>query len=121
MILSEKVSEKLDTDLIEEIRMRTPSTESGGEFKGKGKFGKKDKGKRWNSQLDQGAQVTKWKPRNWKGNNRTKKGQQKGLARKARVKRKRKNGGRPPRNDNLLLPRQNSTTNWLLRRRITFV
>ena len=45
MILSEKVSEKLDTDLIEEIRMRTPSTESGGEFKGKGKFGTKDKGK----------------------------------------------------------------------------
>ena len=88
MILSEKVSEKLDTDLIQEIRMRTPSTESGGKFKGKGKFGKKDKGKGKNPQLDQGAQVTEWKPENWKWNNWTEKGQQKGFGKKGKGEKK---------------------------------
>ena len=84
----EKVSEKLDTDLIQEIRMRTPSTESGGKFKGKGKFGKKDKGKGKNPQLDQGAQVTEWKPENWKWNNWTEKGQQKGFGKKGKGEKK---------------------------------
>ena len=83
-----KVSEKLDTDLIQEIRMRTPSTESGGKFKGKGKFGKKDKGKGKNPQLDQGAQVTEWKPENWKWNNWTEKGQQKGFGKKGKGEKK---------------------------------
>ena len=84
----EKVSEKLDTDLIQEIRMRVPATESGGKFKAKGKFGKKDKGKGKNPQLDQGAQVTEWKPENWKWNNWTEKGQQKGFGKKGKGEKK---------------------------------
>ena len=84
----DKVSGKLDTDLIQEIRMRLQATESGGKFNGKGKFGKKDKGKGKNVQLDQGAQVTEWKPENWKWNNWSEKAQQKGYGRKGKGEKK---------------------------------
>ena len=83
-----KVSEKLDTDLIQEIRMRVPTTESGGKFKGKGKFGKKDKGKGKDPQLDQGALMIEWKPENWKWNNWNEKGQNKGLGKKGKGEKK---------------------------------
>ena len=64
------------------------ATESGGKFNGKGKFGKKDKGKGKNVQLDQGAQVTEWKPENWKWNNWSEKAQQKGYGRKGKGEKK---------------------------------
>ena len=64
----ERVSEKLDTDLIQEIRMKMSATESGGNSKTKGKIGKRDKGKGMNPRLDQGAQAMDWKSDNWKWN-----------------------------------------------------
>ena len=83
-----KVSEKLDTDLIQEIRMRVPTTESGGKFKPKGKFAQKDKGKGKNPQSDLGAQMTEWKPDNWLWNSWTGKGQHKGFGRKSKNEKK---------------------------------
>ena len=68
--------------------MRVPTTESGGKFKAKGKFGKKDKGKGKDPQLDQGAQMTEWKSENWKWNNWNEKGQNKGLGKKGKGEKK---------------------------------
>ena len=40
----DKVSGKLDTDLIQEIRMKTQAAENGGKSKGKGKVVRKTRG-----------------------------------------------------------------------------
>ena len=84
----DKVSGKLDTDLIQEIRMKARAAESGGKFKGKGKSGKKDKGKGKNAPLDQGTQMVEWKPEPWRRNNWSEKGQQKGYGKKGKMERK---------------------------------
>ena len=84
----DKVSGKLDTDLIQEIRMKTQAAENGGKSKGKGKSGKKEKGKGKNVPLDQGTQVMEWKPELWKWNNWSEKGQQKGYGKKGKMEKK---------------------------------
>ena len=84
----DKVSGKLDTDLIQEIRMKLQATEGGGKAKGKGKCGKKDKGKGKNSPSEQGSQLLEWKPEFWKWNGGSEKGHQKGYGKKGKVERK---------------------------------
>ena len=84
----DKVSGKLDTDLIQEIRMKTQAAEHGGKSKGKGKSGKKEKDKGKNAPWDQGTQVMEWKPEPWKRNNWSEKGQQKGYGKKGKMERK---------------------------------
>ena len=84
----DKVSGKLDTDLIQEIRMKLQATESSGKDKGKGKSGKKDKGKGKNSPSERGSQLLESKPVFWKRNGGSEKGHQKGYGKKGKVERK---------------------------------
>ena len=74
----DKVSGKLDADLIQEIRMKSQAAESSGKAKGTWKSGKKDKGKGKNIPSGQGSQLLEWKPEFWKWNSGSEKGQQKG-------------------------------------------
>ena len=91
----DKVSGKLDTDLIQEIRMKSQAAESGGKAKGQGKSGKKDKGKGKNIPSDQGSQLLEWKPEFWKWNSGSEKGQQKGYGKKGKAEKKGKNWRAP--------------------------